>query len=148
MSRAYLPKVLAISLLTAGFSFAGAQQAQQAPDPSATTQPAPQHYHHAPDPQKQTAYLTKELNLTADQSAKVEPILAARDQQLQALRGDQQLSPEDRHQQMKAINQQAQQQMAGVLSPEQMSQLKEMRHHHGHHGRNGNAPEDNNQSQS
>ena len=148
MFRAYLPKALALSVLTAGLTFAGAQQAQtpdQAPPPSYN---APMHHRHAANPQKQAEHLSKKLNLTSDQTAKIEPILADRDQKMQALWQNQQLAPEDRHSQMKAINEAAEQQMAGVLSPEQMTQMKAMRHEHrGHHGPNG-PQGDNNQSPS
>lgn len=121
--------IVATSLaLTLSFGSAFAQQ---------TTDPQPQaeagYHHHAPNPQRQAAMLTRKLNLTLDQSAKIEPILATRDQQMQALWQNQQLTPEDRHQQMHAIQQQTFQQMSGVLNPDQLTQLKAMHHHHGHH---------------
>ena len=119
----------------------GAAFAQQTTDPQ-TAPPAGNgsyhHHHHAPNPQQQAAFLTQKLNLTAAQSQAVEPILATRDQQMQALWQNQQLAPEDRHQQMRTINQQAEQSMASVLNPEQMTELKAMRHHgHHHHGQDG-----------
>jgi periplasmic protein CpxP/Spy len=135
MIRAILPKALALTVLTAGLSFAGAQQAQPAPDGTTAVQPdAPYgHRHHAPDPQQQAAYLSRRLNLTSDQAQKLEPILATRDQQMQSVWQNQQLAPADRHQQMRSINEQAEQQMAGVLTPDQLTQLKAMRHHGRHH---------------
>ena len=136
MKRIILPLSLALSLSC------GAALAQQA-DPAQTPQQAPATegygHHHAPNPQKQAEHLSKQLNLTADQTAKIEPILAQRDQQMQALRQNQQLAPQDRHQQMRSINQTAEQQMATVLSPDQMAQLKAMRHAHGRHGQNGDS---------
>ncbi len=146
MFRAYLPKALALTLLSAGLGIAGAQQLQD-PQPAPDAN-APQHHHHAPNPQRQADMLTKKLGLTPDQSAKIEPILADRDQKMQALMANTQLAPEDRHQQMKAINQDSQGQMAAVLTPDQIAQLKEMRHHgHGHHGPD-NQPNENGQSPS
>jgi periplasmic protein CpxP/Spy len=141
MHRAYLPKALALTLLTAGLGIAGAQQTQMAPDANAPQQTAPYHHRHAPNPQRQAEFISKKLNLTADQTAKIEPILATRDQQMQALWQNQQLAPQDRHQQMRSINQTAEQQMATVLSPDQMAQLKALRHgrHHGPHGENGDG---------
>ena len=134
MKHLILPVSLALSL-SCGAAFA------QGTDPAQTPQqqvPATQGYHHHnPNPRKQAEFLTKKLNLTPDQTAKIEPILAQRDQQMQALRQNQQLAPQDRHQQMRSINQTAEQQMAGVLSPDQMAQLKAMRHARGHHGQNG-----------
>lgn len=138
MHRAYLPKALALTLLTAGIGLAGAQQTQPAPDASAPPAGAAyQHRHHAPNPHHQAEMLSRKLNLNADQTAKLEPILAARDQQVADLRGNQQLTPEDRHQQMRSINQQSEQQMATVLNPDQLAQLKTMRHHMHHRGPHG-----------
>lgn len=129
----------------------GAAFAQTTPDaqtPAAQT-PAPQstdapgyHHHHRPNPHRQAEMLSHKLNLSADQTNRIEPILATRDQQMEALHGNAQLSPEDRHAQMKTIMQQTEQQLSGVLSPDQMTQLKEMRHsEHMHHGQPGEAPQ-------
>lgn len=131
MKRTLLPAALALVL--AG-SVAFAQQPQTVPAPDAQ-QPAAapaHHHHHAPNPQHETKRLTKQLNLTADQQAKVEPILAERDQKLTALHADTTLAPQDMHQQMKAIHEATEQQLATVLTPDQLQQLKSM--HHGHRG--------------
>lgn len=136
MHRAYLPKALALSVLAAGITFAGAQQTTPAPDTTAPQASAPMHRHHAPNPEHQAKHLAKELNLTPDQQARIEPILADRDQKMQALHANTELAPEDRHQQMRAIMQDTEQQMAGVLTPDQLTQLKAM-HHNGHHGMHG-----------
>lgn len=123
----------------------GAAFAQQTADPQSTPQQTAsateghEHHHHAPNPQKQAEFLSKKLNLTADQTAKIEPILASRDQQMQALHQNQQLTPQDRHQQMRSINDQAQQGMSTVLTPDQMTQLKALRHEHRHHMEDGEA---------
>ena len=142
MKHLILPISLALSLSC------GAAFAQQTPDAQQPQDQAPAaqgyHHHHAPNPQKQAEYISRQLNLTADQTAKIEPILATRDQQMQDLHQNAQLSEQDRHQQMHAINEQAQQGMATFLSPDQMAQLKAMRHGHRHHNENG----DNTQSPS
>jgi hypothetical protein len=142
MQRAFLPKALALTVLAAGLTMAGAQQSQSAPDP-ATQAPTGYHHHHAPNPQRQAEFISKKFNLSPDQTAKLEPILATRDQQIRAIRDNAQLDPQDRHQQMRAINQQTEQQLSTVLSPDQLSQLKAMRHRGGrwHHGQNGDAPQ-------
>src|ERR1700723_1570122 len=67
MNRLLLSTSLALAL---SGSVALAQQAQQ------SETPAPAAKHHAPNPQRETARLSKKLNLSADQSAKLEPILA------------------------------------------------------------------------
>lgn len=98
------------------------------------------HGHHRLDPQQQAEMISRKLNLTPDQTSKIEPILASRDQQMEALHHNTQLAPADRHAQMKTINQGAEQQMSAILSPEQMAQLKAMHRHHMHHGQAGDAP--------
>ena len=133
--------VLLTTSLALSLSF-GAAFAQQTTDPQATAPPAngSYHHHHAPNPQKQAAYISEKLGLSADQTANLEPILAGNDQQMQALWQNQQLTPQDRHQQMHAIHQQTEQQLSSVLSPEQMTQLKAMHHHgHHHHGQDGDG---------
>jgi len=57
--------------------------AQQTEPPAPATK-----HHHAHNPQRETARLTKKLNLSADQSAKLEPILADRDRKIAALTSD------------------------------------------------------------
>jgi protein CpxP len=119
MKRLFLSTSLALALSS---TLAFAQQ---------TTTPAPAAKRHAHNPQRETARLTKKLNLTADQSAKLEPILAARDQKIAALTNDTSISPEAMKQQMRTIRQQTRQQLATVLTPDQMQQLHSMRHGNG-----------------
>ncbi len=126
MKRILLPAALAFAL--AG-SFAVSQQPQQAPAP------IERHQHRAPDPQKMTARLSKRLNLSADQSAKIEPIFADSQQKTQALMANTQLAPEDKRQQFKAIHKAQQAQLATILTPDQLQQLQAMKHHRG--GRRG-----------
>lgn len=88
------------------------------------------HRHHHPNPQRQAAMMSRHLNLTADQTAKLTPILAERDQKFHALMQDQSLTPAQRHEQFRAIHQSTQQQLASVLTPDQLQQLKASRHNH------------------
>jgi len=120
MNRLLLSSSLALAL---SGTLAFAQQ-------TATPPPTPRH-HHAHNPQRETARLTKKLNLTADQSAKLEPILADRDQKIATLTNDTTISPVVREQQIKAIHQQTRQQLATVLTPDQLQQLHSRRHGHG-----------------
>lgn len=128
MKRLLLSTALTLALTgTAAF----AQQAQpQLPENSSPNATAPYHHrgHHAPNPQKQAEMISKKLNLSADQTAKLTPILADRQQKTQALFQDQSLTQDQRRAQMKAIRENTQQQLATVLSPDQMQQLKTMRH--------------------
>jgi Spy/CpxP family protein refolding chaperone len=142
MKRFLLSTALTLALTgTAAF----AQQAQPTlPENSSPNANAPYHHrgHHAPNPQKQAEMISKKLNLSADQTAKLAPILADRDQKTQALFQDQSLTQDQRRTQMKAIRDNTQQQLSSVLTPDQMQQLKSMRHGRrggwGQHGPNGN----------
>jgi periplasmic protein CpxP/Spy len=120
MNRLLLSTSLALVL---SGSFALAQQ-EAAPPPAAK-------HHHAHNPQRETARLTKKLNLSAEQSAKVEPILVDRDQKIAALTTDATISPVVMKQQMKAIHHQTRQQLAAILTPDQLQQIKSHRHNHG-----------------
>ena len=138
MKRILLSTALTLALTgTAAFA-----QQTQLPENSSPNANAPYHHrHHAPDPQKQAEFISKKLNLSADQTAKLAPIFADRDQKTQALFQDQSLTPDQRHAQMKAIHQSTEQQLATVLSPDQLQQLKAMRHNHrGNWQRGPNSP--------
>lgn len=139
MHRITLTAALALAL-TGSVAFAQ----QQAPAAPAQQQGAPMHHgRHGRgmrhNPHRQAEMMSKHLNLNADQSAKIEPILAARDQKMSALRADTSLTPEARRAQFKAIHEETKQQFASVLTPDQMNQLKSMRHGRGMH-RQGQPP--------
>ena len=110
---------------------------QTAPAPQDGQQPQGPHawHHHAPNPQREADHLAKRLSLTPDQTAKLEPILASREQQMQAIRANGQLSQQDAHMQMRALHKSTQDQLASILTPEQLQQMKQM--HHGPHGPHG-----------
>ena len=135
MKRTILPAALALVL--AG-SVAFAQQTQTTPAPDAQQPAATPHHHRHPSPERETARLTKKLNLTTDQAAKIEPILADRDQKMKDLWSNTALAPQDKHQQMRAIHENTQQQLDAVLTPDQVQQLKAM--HHGHRGNGQEQP--------
>ena len=141
MKRILLSTALSLALAgTAAF----AQQAQPTlPENSTPNANAPYHHrgHHAPNPQRQAEFISRKLSLSADQTARLTPIFADRQQKTQALFQDQSLTQQQRHEQMKAIHQNTEQQLATVLSPDQLQQLKSMRHGRrggwGQHGPNG-----------
>jgi len=122
MNRTLLTAALALSLVGTA---AIAQQTAPAPQNDA---PAQHERHHSPDPHKMAMHMSKKLGLSPDQTAKLEPILADRQQKMQALRADASLTPDQRKQQMRAIGKDSRDQLAAILSPEQMQQLKAMRH--------------------
>ena len=137
MKRLLLSTSLALAL--SGTLVSAQQTAPPAPAPT-----APAAKRHAHNPQRETARLTKKLNLTADQSAKLEPILADRDQKIAALKSDTTISPMIAQKQMHAIHQQTRQQLATVLTPDQLQQMKSL--HHGHGAPAQTPPQNNPQS--
>lgn len=133
MKRLILSTALTLALsATAAF-------AQQAAPPQDQAGAPHRHFHHGPpSPQKQAEFLSKKLNLTPAQTAQLEPIFADRDQKFQALRQNTALTREQFHEQMKSIHESTEQQLAGVLTPDQLQQLKSMRH--GRHGWGPHSP--------
>lgn len=134
MNRLLLSTSLALAL---SGSLVLAQQQQDAP-----AAPSAKH-HHAHNPQREAEKISKKLNLSADQTVKLEPILADRDNKIAALRNDSTISHETKQQQMKAIHQQTRQQLTTILTPDQLQQLKA--HHHDHGAPSQTQPQ--NQSQ-
>ena len=126
MKRFILPTALALAL-TGSLAFA-----QQQPAAPASGQATHHRLHHQADPHQAALHISKKLNLNADQTAKLEPILADRQQKVAAVRADSSLTPEQRHEKIHAIHQDTEQQLATVLTPDQLTQLKSM--HKGHHG--------------
>jgi Spy/CpxP family protein refolding chaperone len=141
MKRTLLTSTLALTLAaTAAF----AQQATQ-PSGDATTaqQPAAQQGHHRGqgkmDPHKAALHIGKRLGLSDDQTAKLEPIFADSQQKMVSLRANTSLTADQRRDQMRAIHKDTQTQLSSVLTPDQMQQLRGMRHGRGKH--QGQQPE-------
>ena len=125
MNRIFLSTSLALALSS---SLVIAQQPAAAPAPAPT--PAVKQ-HHTHNPQREAARISKKLNLSSDQTAKLEPILADRDTKIAALTNDTTISPVVMKQQMKAIHQQTREQLAAILTPDQLQQIKSHRHGQG-----------------
>jgi protein CpxP len=134
------------TLISAALLFSFSSGLSLAQQPATTTPPetSTYHRHHAPDPHQQAAFLSKKLNLTSDQQAKLEPILADRFQKIAALKSNTSLTTEDRKQQMRTIHQDTKQQLSTVLTPDQLEQMKSLRHGHGPHNHSG--PQSNSQT--
>ena len=137
MNRLLVPAALALAL-------AASVAVAQNPTPPAPGTPPPdgqRHFHHhPPNPQREAEHIGNALNLSPEQTAKLTPIFASRDEQMKALWQNQQLAPQDKHQQMHAIDKSTHEQLATVLSPEQLQQLRTMHHEHGEHGHHGPPP--------
>jgi Spy/CpxP family protein refolding chaperone len=87
-------------------------------------------------------WMSKNLNLTDDQKAKLQPVFEDQQKQLQALKQDTSLTPEQKRAKVVEIHKATHQQVIAVLTPDQQKQLKEMRGKQMHkHGTPGNAPQ-------
>jgi periplasmic protein CpxP/Spy len=71
-------------------------------------------------------HLSRELNLTDDQKAKLKPILKSEWQEMKPVHDDTALSREQKHEKMKGIHEKYQAQVEGVLTPEQQEKWKKM----------------------
>jgi protein CpxP len=122
MKKFLLPLLAAVAI-----SFSAAAQTT-APQEGSRPRRSPQEM-----ADRQAQRLSKELNLSADQSAKVTQILAARTQDMQAMRGQQ--PGTDRQQlrdQMQANRAKYDDQLKQVLTPDQFTKYTAMaanRHH-------------------
>jgi periplasmic protein CpxP/Spy len=131
--------LLALALGAAGFASSAFAQ-DNTPAGSSSSASSGMSRHGAPDPQKQAQRLTKRLGLSDDQSSKIATILQNRQQQMEALRGDNSLSPQDRRAKMRSIQQDSDTQINGVLTPAQQTQyanMKQQMRERMQNGRNG-----------
>jgi hypothetical protein len=132
--------LLAFALGIAGTGVAVAQPFQDTPAPGDST--AAKTAHQAPDPQRQTARLSRKLQLTPEQAARIEPILQSRQQQMQQLRADNTLAPRDRRAKMRSIMQDSNTQLQAVLTDSQKQQYQQMQQQAMQRRQNKKSPAD------
>ncbi|HEV7777619.1 MAG TPA: hypothetical protein VGO76_12195 [Luteibacter sp.] len=133
---------LAVFALSLGAVMA-ATAAPQVSSPPASTASMGKADRTAPDPQQQIARLTKQLDLSPDQVAKITPILQDRQQRVAALRSDASLKPADRKAQMLALMESSGSQLNAVLTPDQrqkFAQWKQDAKQRRQDAKAGNAP--------
>ena len=75
----------------------------------------------------QIKHLSKKLNLTGDQQAKLKPILEDQRKQMEQIHNDSSLSREDRFSKMQALRQSSDTQIKSVLTEEQQKNFDKMR---------------------
>jgi periplasmic protein CpxP/Spy len=138
MSKKIL-SLTASALLSIGAAMAmPVPQNEAQPAPSETPQQDSGHGRHRQmDPEKRLAFLTKKLNLTADQQNQIRPILADEQQQMQALRADTSLAREDRFSKMKTIREEGRTKIEAQLNADQKTAFEQMQQQGGmrHHGK-------------
>jgi protein CpxP len=75
----------------------------------------------------QIKHLSKKLNLSDEQQAKLKPIFEDQRKQMEAIHNDSSLSPEDRFSKMQALRQSSDAQIKSVLNEEQEKSFDKMR---------------------
>jgi Spy/CpxP family protein refolding chaperone len=90
-------------------------------------------------------HIADQLNLTPEQRDQIRPIVKQEAEQIQAVRNDNSLTPEQKQAKLREIHQTFRPQIAKVLTPEQKQKFKEMKeegreHHRGMRG--GVPPKD------
>jgi hypothetical protein len=117
-------KALLASIFFVSACLVVAQTPSSAPGNDAQTKT--EHRYHA-DPQKQLAHLTSKLALTADQQARILPLLNERQQKIASLEGDNTLSAKDRREKMHALRSEYEGKIRGVLTDTQLTAYDQMR---------------------
>jgi protein CpxP len=127
MFKQGLATLLAAGAIAVAAPLASAQDnssnSQQQSQPSQETG---REHHGRPDPAERTAHLTKKLNLTSDQQAKVLQILQSEQSQMQSAHQDSSTSQQDRHAKMMDIRKTTDAQIRTVLDSNQQKQWDEM----------------------
>ena len=99
--------------------------------PAAQTMPAQPGTQKSPDQlaERRAQYLAKELGLSADQQAKLQPILLAQRQEMQAMRDKVQTGGRQRGmgQDLKASMAKYDAQVKGILTPEQYTKFSQLK---------------------
>ena len=106
--------------------------------------PPPRHgagpHEAALDPEKRLARLTGKLDLTAEQQAKIRPILVAQAEAMKAI-DRAALTGDQRREQLQQVRKDNRAKLGELLTPEQRKLLrKDFREHRGHKGHGHDAP--------
>ena len=90
-----------------------------------------------PSADDQLKHLSKMLNLSDDQQAKLKPILEDQHKQMQQLWNDNSMSRQDRFSKMRELRENADTQIKGVLNDDQQKKFDQMREEQRSHMRHG-----------
>ncbi len=124
-------KLLLSVLALAAFAAAPVLRAEDTPAPSAPAAGAGDHKGaRGGSPEQRLAELTKKLDLTDDQVAKIKPILKDEAEALKALKEDTSVDKEAKRPKMMEIRKSHQDQILAILTPDQQAKLKAMREQH------------------
>jgi periplasmic protein CpxP/Spy len=136
MIKQGLMTLVAASLISIGVPMASAQDnsanqqpapAQSMPQDNAANGPDGGRGHRGPmDPAQRTAELSKKLNLTSDQQAKVQSLLEAQRSQMESARQDSSSAQQDRRAKMMDIHKSTGTQIRAVLDSDQQKKWDDM----------------------
>jgi Spy/CpxP family protein refolding chaperone len=99
---------------------------QQGPPPDGQMQGPMQGEHRGMDPERRLERLQRRLDLNASQTAQIREIFSEARAQMEALRSNTSLAPEDRRAQMMTLHQGEQSRIRAVLTPEQQAKYDAM----------------------
>lgn len=130
--RTFVPSLALGTILIAGLSGSAllAQNQDQATPPptSAQSSAAPSEQPaHVPNPRHQAKKMAKQLGLTPDQESKIEPILADRVQQMQSVRSDSTIAPQDRKARIHSIRRDSDSKIEAILTDAQKQQYEQIK---------------------
>jgi hypothetical protein len=103
-----------------------APQAAPASPLAAENAPPMQQQRRAPDPARAARHLGKQLGLTQEQVAQIQPILADRQQALAGVRSDTSLAPRDRKAKARGIMQDSKGKIEALLTDTEKQQYEQM----------------------
>ena len=140
----------AIRFLTVAFAFAALSLpalAQAAPGATGAGEAGGKGHHGMPSVDERVQHLTKKLNLSDDQQAKVKSILENQQSQATSLRQDTSISQPDRRAKFMQIHQATQQSIRDVLNDDQKAKFDQMQERRQEHmgkqaGQDTAAPSD------
>lgn len=122
MKKTFLCALLATALACCGTALYAQQDNMGQGGPPAA--------HKMPSPEQRLQNMTKTLNLSDEQQQKIKPLLDSESQQMQSLRSDTTMSQQDRRSKMMDIRQKTDDQIKGVLNPDQQQKWQEMQNRH------------------
>jgi periplasmic protein CpxP/Spy len=121
MKKISISLLLAIALLACGTALYAQDSMSQGQAAA-----APQDHHPMMSPDQRLQHMTRQYNLTEDQQTKIKPILEQEQQQMQTLRSDTSMSQQDRMSKIRELRQSTNEQIKGVLTPDQQKKWEAM----------------------
>jgi Spy/CpxP family protein refolding chaperone len=125
MLKKHLLALVAAGAISIAAPFAAAQDNQSNDQQAPPSQENGGRHHGPPDPARRTAELTKQLNLTSDQQAKVLSVLQSERSQMESLHQDTSLSQQDRRTKMMDIRETTDSQIRALLDANQQKKWDE-----------------------